>query len=210
MSIKECKEKVSLLLLKAYAINNIDMVVNTERIKKNWILWLVLGLVIVALIVATVVVFVINQEDMGEEPKTGEFSSDILSEIEHEYVERLEQGDSSYRISSDISKVYNSGKKETALGMYEDEFSKALKDEDYDLFISLLSTRSTMLRFDERCADAVSYYDTVDYNKLPNEYQLLFYYDALSTSMSCNDQQRADRWNKLVEQNSNEDESDAW
>lgn len=188
------------------------MMEGTEEVNKptnnKVLIWVlaVFGFLVVVLLIL-IIIFVLNKppETGADEEDEDTTSVEIENNIsEEEYIEMLESGDESYQISLNISDVYDSGNKEEALDMYDEELSKSLEQQDYELYLDLLSTRSTMLEDDDRCADAVSYYDSVDYTRLPKEYRMAFYYNAFGVSASCDDQQHMDFWDQKIEQGLNE------
>ena len=187
------------------------MMEDSNGSKNNKILWLIFGFIIaIGVIVGIAVGIIAINGDNGdtEEPQFSDSSSIPQSEVEQEYIRKLESGDKSYQISLKIAEIYNSGEKDRALSMYNEELDESLEQQNYGLYLELLSTRSIMLRSDDRCTDAILYYDTIDYTGLPEEYQIAFYYNALNTSTICDNQQHIDFWDQKIKQSLSEDKSD--
>ena len=100
-------------------------------VKKQQLVVVLIALLILA--VGLVVAISLVGRRGEEERDTEEESFDMTLE------EELIENDKSYQISLDISNVYNNdGDKEKALEMYDEELSKALSEQDYDLYVELL------------------------------------------------------------------------
>ncbi len=153
----------------------------------------ILAVLCLLIIVLIVLIGVFNGNRTEDTVDIDEFEEH--EKAKQEYVQRLADGDRSYQISLEISNVYNDeGRKEDALKMYEDELNKALEAKDYALFSELVSTRFTMLELDGRCSDAVLLYDTIDYDRLPSDYQQSIYENAYYDSGDCSDVEHEQYW----------------
>ena len=179
-----------------------------DRIKSNnkVLVGVLIGLVIIVigLIVGIAVANNNNGKiDSGEDSSTDDGEADFGYpdlEEQNQYIDSLEKADVSYEISLKISDVYNSGDKDMAMRMYDEELNKALAEKNYELFIELVSTRSTMLFSDEECEKAVRLYDDIDATVLPADYQITLYSLALSDSADCENEEKEQYWdNKFNE-----------
>lgn len=165
-----------------------------DRLKQQHLV-AILGVLVGVMVVLAISIGVFYGQKGGGEEITEDDSSEMT--VKEKYIKSLVDADESYQISLRISNVYNDdGDKEGALRMYEEELAKALEAQNYDLFLELTATRSTMLDLDDRCADAVALYDTIDYASLPDDIKVSIYSDAAVESANCDNIERANYWSE--------------
>ena len=155
----------------------------------------ILGVLVGIIVVLAIGIGIFYGQNKGDYEITEDDSSEMTAK--EKYIKSLVDADESYQISLRISNVYNDdGDKEGALGMYEEELTKALEAQNYSLFLELTATRSTMLDLDGRCDEAVALYDTIDYAALPDDIKVAVYSDAAVESANCENMERANYWSE--------------
>lgn len=166
------------------------------------LIWVLVFLVVMAigLIIGIIVVNINNAQVDSQNETTSEEDDNYEPglpdlEAQKQYVENYDNDDVSYQISSRITEVYNSGNKDEALRMYDEEISKALAAQNYQLFAELVGTRSMMLFFGDECERAVGLYDNIDIASLPDNYQLTLTAMALGDSSNCGNEEKEHYWN---------------
>lgn len=157
---------------------------NARKNKRLAGVLVVLMVMVVGLVIAVIVVN-LNGIDSGN------VKSEAVEEVD---AEDLVDEDKSYQISLELSNIYNDGDKEEALEMYDEELSKALSEQDYGLYIDLITARSTMLILDGTCEELMAQYDNTDADVVPEEYRNNIYEIAINDSERCNDTERAAYW----------------
>lgn len=120
--------------------------------------------------------------------------------------EKLVEGefDTNYNISRNISEIYYKDNKEKALELFDREMKEALNSGYFERFVYLASSKSNTLIGDGRCEDALSFYDSIDMNGLPADYEANVYIGAIDAATTCeNDESKAyfeEKLNALIEE----------
>ncbi len=146
--------------------------------KKNSYLMVVLVLLCLVIIVlggVAVVNLVKNQSSEGE---TGELSYDDTEEKQTRTM--LESYDDLYR----------DGKHDEALMEYQNRMDEAVKNEDYDMYLRLFSSRDMMLQNYDGCEDILKSYDNLKIDDLPAGVRVNVYSTAAITSEECGDYEK--------------------
>ena len=163
---------------------------------KNTYLYVILTILL--LIIAVLVVILISL-------RINNSSSNDAVDQEEQFRAELEKrdkslidADESYQISLKISEIYNSGEKEKALSMYMEELAKALEKKDYDLYLRLVTARSTMLHLDGTCEESLAQYDTINFDLLPDDYKTPIYNYAINDSTRCKNTEKEQYWRSLA------------
>lgn len=162
---------------------------------KEWQLVMVLFGLLTLVVGLAVAISIVSLR--GDDVKDVEDDSDLTAT--EDYEQFLIDNDKSYQISLEISNVYNGsgdddGDKMKALKMYDEELSKALSEQDYDLYIDLIAARSTMLNLDGTCEELMAQYDNTNADVVPEEYRNIIYENAIIDSEKCNDAEREAYW----------------
>ncbi len=158
--------------------------------------WLVVTLVFLGVIIVGLAIGIIIVN----------LNRDIKStddEITHEELARGDF-DVNYNIGRNISEIYYSDSKEKALDLYDREMKEALYNEYYERYVYLASNKANILMRDDRCEDALSFYDLIDPSDLPAEYEANIYIGAITVATTCEDDKHRNRYeeklNKLIEE----------
>ena len=86
--------------------------------------------------------------------------------------------------------LYRDGKHEEALVEYQNRMDEAIKNEDYDMYLRLFSSRDMMLQYYDGCEDIMKSYDGLKIDNLPAGVRVNTYSTAAVTSEECGDHER--------------------
>ena len=181
------------------------------------IIWFLIGLGMVAIIlIVSIILLVLNRS--SEEQNTG-VDGGLVPAVTKDYVNPEEYREylianagETYQLCLQIGEIYDSGEKERALSMYDEELNKSLNEQDFERFMKILQARNEKLVEDNRCDDAVTFYDTVDESRISDDWLGTFYADALVVSDDCGSIENAKKWNDkyqtIIESRSDDDWED--
>ena len=181
------------------------------------IIWFLIGLGVVAIIlIVSIILLVLNRS--SEEQNTG-VDGGLVPAVTKDYVNPEEYREylianagETYQLCLQIGEIYDSGEKERALSMYDEELNKSLNEQDFERFMKILQARNEKLVEDNRCDDAVTFYDTVDESRISDDWLGTFYADALVMSDDCGSIENAKKWNDkyqtIIESRSDDDWED--
>ena len=154
----------------------------------RWLVALLVLLVVMIVVIAVLFLVLSNKSDDGDidQPeKIGQVSEEI---------QRLMDEDEIYQVGLKIADLYNGGEKEKANLMYDEESNKALSAQDFDAYIDLMISRSTLLSLDGTCEESMALYDKIDFDRIPEDYRDSIYANAINDSVRCGDAEHETYW----------------
>ena len=179
-------------------VENVDNSSGPIKNQKK-IIWFLIGLGVVAIIlIVSIVLLALNRPSEERDSSvdgglTPEETEDYISPEEYrEYL--IANAGETYQLCLQIGEVYDSGEKERALSMYDEELNKSLNEQDFERFMEILQARNEKLVEDNRCDDAVTFYDTVDESRISDDWLGTFYADALVFSDKCGNTENTKKW----------------
>ena len=108
------------------------------------VILLIFAILIIGLVIAIILFRDSSKNDDGHYSNENNIEASDF-ESNDEYLEMLEENDRSYQKSLEISEIYNSGDKEKAFNMYNEELNRALEFQDFGFYNDLVTAMSTML-----------------------------------------------------------------
>lgn len=159
-----------------------------ERNGNKWLVALLVLLIVMIVVIAVLFLVLSNKSDDGDidQPeKIGQVSEEI---------QRLMDEDEIYQVGLKIADLYNGGEKEKANLMYDEESNKALSAQDFDAYIDLMISMSTLLSLDGTCEESMELYDKIDFNQIPEDYRDAIYANAVNDSVRCGNTERETYW----------------
>ena len=157
------------------------------------VILLIFAILIIGLVIAIILFRDSSKNDDGHYSNENNIEASDF-ESNDEYLEMLEENDRSYQKSLEISEIYNSGDKEKAFNMYNEELNRALEFQDFGFYNDLVTAMSTMLSLDGTCEELMAQYDKIDIDRIPVDYREPIYANAIYDSTNCGDAEREAYW----------------